>query len=230
MALKKWLLAQGVPASEVNARGVYLYEKYGRPYQSSGRPGKRIGKGELLHLADTYGLRGAAPSNGSAWYTPAWSSCTYVQTPPRSEPVSNRTMQRSLDADVNRVKKEAKVEDTKKYNAQLAAQEIDTAKFVVVSGAGADDVNGVYTFGSTYDERPCFTCSDTGFDLWYSAKYKHWRLGKPDDYYYTSDDKGGLLPTDWKVSPTDWSETNQAALGTTPPSIAVAEVFGGDEL
>ena len=120
------------------------------------------------------------------------------------------------------------------------AQEINTAKVVVVSGAGADAVNGTYEFLTTTgtsgechhqyksgEKRPVFKCRKTGFDIWYSASYKHWCIGMielhtmlTDIWYYTTDD--GQLPQDWKVSPTDWIETNPAALGTTAPRIAVS--------
>lgn len=212
MALKKWLLAQGVPASEVNARGPCAANKW------SGRPGKRIGKGDLLHLADTYGLRGAAPSNGSAWYTPAWSSCTlqaapasstYVQTPPRSKPVSNRTMQRSLDADVNRVKKEAKVEDTKKYNAQLAAAAA-VAPAPSLTFAVSD---GGIAWRGEFTERPVSENFRAKFELgpgvewaseWRNGPYVELRKqGEADcvDYYRLHSDRQGGF--EWKTPPSE---------------------------
>jgi hypothetical protein len=59
---------------------------------------------------------------------------------------------------------------------------------ILVYGAGAAIVNGVYERNGFWDGRPMWSNKSTGFDLWFriwgDAKHAEWRIGRSNDYYY----------------------------------------------
>ena len=53
---------------------------------------------------------------------------------------------------------------------------------VAVSGAGTAVVNGKYEVDGSFNQKPMFTKSGTGLQIWYN--HGQWRVGTTNNYFY----------------------------------------------
>lgn len=64
---------------------------------------------------------------------------------------------------------------------------------LVMQGAGCARVNGSYKQTGAFNGQPMFENPENGLQVWFNG---NWRVGKTNDYYYTS----GLLEGPWELA------------------------------
>jgi len=83
---------------------------------------------------------------------------------------------------------------------------------VIVTGAGCEQVNGVYAADADYNGHKMYTCADNGLQLWYNGQ---WRIGRTNDYYYTCDEGEPVGVSSWHLA----SFQSNPAAEMPPPQV-----------